>query len=117
MDENKNLNNNQETNGDSLRPSFLNTSTTTKPSNTEQTQSINPDPVAAVSNLDREEVMEEALSHTTQYTPFEVSKTEFNPTSKGDDNKKAIIFIVIIFVIMFLFILFLPQISKMFGWK
>lgn len=76
----------------------------------------NVDPMAAVANLNKEEAMEEALSHTNQYTPFEAPKQEVLETTKKESNKSAYILIGIIVVIMALFILFLPQISKMFGW-
>lgn len=83
---------------------------------TEQTV-LQPDPMAAVANLNKEEAMEEALSHTTQYSPFEAPKQEVNQEVKKDaNNKSAYIFIGIIFLIMLLFIIFLPQISKLFGW-
>lgn len=73
-----------------------------------------PDSIMNVSNLNKEEAMEEALSHTTQYTPFEVPKEDIKNVEKTD-NKKAIVFIIVIFIIMLLFILFLPQISELLG--
>ena len=73
-------------------------------------------PMDAVSNLNKEEAMEEALSHTNQYSPFEAPKQEVNKETKKVNNKSAYIFIGIIFAIMLLFIIFLPQISKLFGW-
>ena len=73
-------------------------------------------PMEAVSNLNKEEAMEEALSHTNQYSPFEAPKQEVNKETKKVNNKSAYIFIGIIFAIMLLFIIFLPQISKLFGW-
>lgn len=86
----------------------------TAPTPTNTQQSVNP--MAAVANLNKEEAMEEALSHTNQYTPFEVPKQEVLETPKKESNKSAYILFGIIIVIMALFIIFLPQISKMFGW-
>ena len=76
----------------------------------------NVNPMAAVENLNKEDAMEEALSHTNQYNPFEAPKQEVNKEVKKTSNKGAYILIGIIFVIMLLFIIFLPQISKLFGW-
>lgn len=73
------------------------------------------DPMAAVANLNKEEAMEEALSHTTQYSPFQVEQQVVNQTTKKGNNKKAYAFIGIIAAIMALFILLLPYISKLFG--
>ena len=64
----------------------------------------------------KEEAMEEALSHTNQYSPFEAPKQEVNKEVKKTNNKGAYIFIGIIFAILLLFIIFLPQISKLIGW-
>lgn len=72
--------------------------------------------MAAVANLNKEEAMEEALSHTNQYTPFEAPKQEVIEAPKKENSKSAYIFLAIVIVIMALFIAFLPQISKMFGW-
>lgn len=72
------------------------------------------DPMAAVSNLNKEEAMEEALSHTTQYSPFQVEQQVVNQAPKKTDNKKAYIFIGVIAAIMAIFILLLPYISKLF---
>ena len=79
-------------------------------------EQANVNPMAAVENLNKEDVMEEALSHTNQYSPFEAPKQEVNKDVKRTSNKGAYILIGIIFVIMLLFIIFLPQISKLFGW-
>ena len=76
----------------------------------------NVDPMAAVENLNKDDAMEEALSHTNQYSPFEAPKQEVNKDVKRTSNKGAYILIGIIFIIMLLFIIFLPQISKLFGW-
>ena len=73
-------------------------------------------PMDAVSNLNKEEAMEEALSHTNQYSPFEAPKQEVNKEVKKTNNKGAYILIGIILAIMLLFIIFLPQISKLLGW-
>ena len=81
-----------------------------------QPAQVQPNPMSAVANLNKEEAMEEALSHTTQYSPFEAPKQEVNQEVKKTSNKNAYIFIGIIFAIMLLFIIFLPQISKSFGW-
>lgn len=83
---------------------------------TSMQNTTNVNPMAAVANLNKEEAMEEALSHTNQYTPFEAPKQEILETPKNETNKSAYILIVVIVIIMALFILFLPQISKMFGW-
>ncbi len=72
-------------------------------------------PMAAV-NLSKEDVMEEALSHTNQYPPFEMPKQEVIEAPKKDNPKSAVILFIIIAAIMALFIVFLPQISKLFGW-
>lgn len=73
-------------------------------------------PMAAVSNLNKEDAMEEALSHTNQYTPFEVPKQEVLEEQKKENPKSAYIFLGIIIAILALFIAFLPQISNLFGW-
>lgn len=84
--------------------------------NIQNNQGPQVDPLSAVANLNKDEAMEEALSHTNQYSPFEVKKEEINVEVKKNNNKGAYIFIGIIFLIMLLFIIFLPQISKLFGW-
>lgn len=76
----------------------------------------NVDPISVVANLNKDEAMEEALSHTTQYSPFEVPKQEVNQEVDKKNNKSIYIFIGVIFAIMALFIFFLPQISNLFGW-
>ncbi len=76
----------------------------------------NVDPISVVANLNKDEAMEEALSHTTQYSPFEVPKQEVNQEVNKKNNKSIYIFIGVIFAIMALFIFFLPQISNLFGW-
>lgn len=73
------------------------------------------DPMSAVSNLNKEEAMEEALSHTTQYSPFQVEQQVVNEAPKKINNKKAYVFIAIIVAIMAVFILLLPYISKLFN--
>lgn len=73
-------------------------------------------PMNAVSNLNKEDAMEEALSHTTQYSPFEVPKEEISQDEKPTSNKNAYIFLIIVFAIMLLFILFLPKITELIGW-
>ncbi len=82
----------------------------------QENSQTNVDPMSAVANLNKDEAMEEALSHTTQYSPFEAPKQEVNHEVKKKSNKSAYIFIGIIFAIMLLFIIFLPQISSLFGW-
>lgn len=75
------------------------------------------DPMKAVANLNREEAMEEALSHTNQYSPFELPKQEVIEEPKQENTKTSYAIFIIIAVIMALFIIFLPQISKVFlGW-
>ena len=81
------------------------------PVNIEEAQSVE-----KVSNLNKEDAMEEALSHTNQYTPFEVQQEEVNQEVSFMSNKKALIFLGVIFAIMVLFIIFLPQISDLIGW-
>ena len=52
------------------------------------TQEVNTvDPISVVTNLNKEEAMEEALSHTTQYSPFEVPKQEVNQEAKKTNSK------------------------------
>lgn len=106
--------------GQVVQNNTMNTSTpqgqfVQNPQNSQPVQ-MQPDPMSAVANLNKEEAMEEALSHTTQYSPFEAPKQEVNQEVKKTSNKNAYIFIGIIFAIMLLFIIFLPQISKLFGW-
>lgn len=74
------------------------------------------DPMTAVTNLNKEEAMEEALSHTTQYSPFQAQVAEIRPETEQANNKKALIIIGAIVVIVALFIMFLPEISNLFGW-
>ena len=75
----------------------------------------NKESIEKVSNLNKEDAMEEALSHTNQYPPFEVQQEEVNQETSIMSNKKALIFLGIILGIMLLFIIFLPQISKLIG--
>lgn len=82
----------------------------------QQPQQTPIDPMAAVTNLNKEEAMEEALSHTTQYSPFQAQVVEIKPELEQANNKKAYIVIGIIVAIIALFIIFLPQISNLFGW-
>ena len=84
--------------------------------NNQTTQTNTVDPMAAVNNLNKEDAMEEALSHTNQYTPFELPKQEVIETPKKESSKSAYVLIAIIVIIMAVFIAFLPQISKLFGW-
>ena len=72
--------------------------------------------IPPMNNINKDEVMEEALSHTNKYSPFEAPKQEVNKEEKKTSNRNAYILIIVIFVIMLLFIIFLPQISKLFGW-
>lgn len=83
----------------------------------QQTLQTANDPMTVVSSLNKEEAMEEALSHTNQYSPFQAPVTEIKTDTKQANSKKALVFIVIIALIMALFIIFLPQISKLFGWQ
>lgn len=75
----------------------------------------NNESIQKVSNLNKEDAMEEALSHTNQYTPFEIQQEEVNQETNFMSNKKALIFLGVILGIMLLFIIFLPQISKLIG--
>lgn len=80
-----------------------------------QQQTLEQDLILKVSELDKEAAMEDALSHTTRYNPFE-SNQEADYTIKSTNSKIGIIVIAILFVVMILFIFLLPQISKLFGW-
>ena len=77
-------------------------------------QSVNQ--MATVNSLNKEDVMDEALSHTNQYPPFEMPKQEVIETPRKENPRSTIILIAIIIFIMALFIIFLPQISRLFGW-
>ncbi len=61
----------------------------------------------------QQEVMEDALSHTTQYSPFEAPVSEIKEEAQ-EENKSVLMFIVILAVIIGAFILFLPTIVKWF---
>jgi len=74
------------------------------------------DPMVAVANLSKEDAMEAALSHTNQYTPFEVPKQEVLEEPKKENSKSVWLFLGIIFAVLLLFIILLPQISNLFGW-
>lgn len=87
-----------------------------QPEPTQVTQ-VQPEQPAPVTGLNREEAMEEALSHTIQYTPFEAPKTEQQPVSKKENDKKARIFLFVILIILIIFIALLPTISNLFGWN
>ena len=99
-----------------VQPQNVNQAVQSMSTTVSQPQEANVDPMSAVANLNKDEAMEEALSHTTQYSPFEAPKQEVNQEVKKTSNKNAYIFIGIIFAIMLLFIIFLPQISNLFGW-
>ena len=68
-----------------------------------------------VSSLNKEDAMEEALSHTTQYSPFEVEQQEVNQESNMSGNKKTYMLLGIILGIMLVFILLLPTIANLIG--
>jgi len=74
------------------------------------------DPMAAVTSLNKEDAMEEALSHTNQYTPFEAPKQDVVAETNNGNSKAGYILMIVIAIIMALFIIFLPQISNLFGW-
>lgn len=76
------------------------------------------DPMSVISNLNKEEAMEEALSHTGQHTPFVAPEDKPEPVPEGSNkfDKKTIVFIAIIFIIIIAFIIALPYISQLFGW-
>ena len=99
-----------------VQPTSISNTATSPITQNQQISQTNVDPMSAVANLNKDEAMEEALSHTNQYSPFEASKQEVNQEVKKTSNKNAYIFIGIIFAIMLLFIIFLPQISSLFGW-
>ena len=80
-----------------------------------QVQQDNQDSMEKISNLNKEDAMEEALSHTNQYSPFEAPQEEVNQEVNMMSNKKALVFLGVILGIMLLFIIFLPQISKLIG--
>ena len=79
-------------------------------------QQPQPDPMAALANLSKEDAMEAALSHTNKYTPFEAQKQEILEEPKKENSKSVWLFLGIIFAVLLLFIIFLPQISNLFGW-
>ena len=86
---------------------------------TYQAQESQPkNPMDVVTSLNKEEAMEEALSHTTQFSPFEISKEEVREEVEKNkkSDKKTLTFMIVIFILLILFIIFLPQISKLFGW-
>ena len=85
-----------------------------QPNNSMANQPV--DPMAAVTSLNKEDAMEEALSHTNQYTPFEAPKQDVVEQSNNGSSKSGYILMIIIAIIMALFIIFLPQISNLFGW-
>lgn len=60
--------------------------------------------------LNRENLMEEALSHTTKYSPFVLPKEE-EVEEPEKENKGRIAFIIILFAILFLAVLLIPKIS------
>ena len=74
------------------------------------------DPMATVNSLNKEDAMEDALSHTNQYTPFEAPKQEVKVETNSGNSKSGYILMIVIAIIMALFIIFLPQISNLFGW-
>ena len=84
--------------------------------NLSEQQNLEQQSMTKVSELNKEEAMEDALSHTTQYNPFELKKQEVNTEVKTTSSKGGLVFIIILFIIMALFIILLPQISKLFGW-
>ena len=86
---------------------------------TYQAQESQPkNPMDVVTSLNKEEAMEEALSHTTQFSPFEIPKEEVKEELEKNkkSDKKTLTFMIVIFILLILFIIFLPQISKLFGW-
>ena len=86
---------------------------------TYQAQESQPkNPMDVVTSLNKEEAMEEALSHTTQFSPFEIPKEEVKEDVEKNkkSDKKTLTFMIVIFILLILFIIFLPQISKLFGW-
>lgn len=63
--------------------------------------------------LNRENIMEEALSHTTKYSPFVLPKEE-EKEEVENENKGSIVFIIVLFAILFLAVLLIPKISTWF---
>jgi len=63
--------------------------------------------------INREDVMEDALSHTTRFTPFKLENEEDEMTNKN--NNKGVAFIIILFALLMAFVLLLPKISEIIG--
>lgn len=63
--------------------------------------------------LNRENIMEEALSHTTKYSPFVLPKEE-EQEEPEKENKGSVVFIIVLFAILFLAVLLIPKISTWF---
>ncbi len=83
---------------------------TQTPENTDINNSMD-----VMNNLNKQEAMEEALSRTNKYSPFEAPVSEIVEEEKQED-KNILVFVIILAVIMSLFIFFLPQISNLLGW-
>lgn len=68
--------------------------------------------------MDREELLEEAQSHTTQYNPFEPQQPEVSPIELDKDSKKnqnGMTFIIILFIVLIIAIFLIPKIASIFG--
>ena len=55
-----------------------------------------------VTSLNKEEAMEEALSHTTQFSPFEIPKEEVKEEVEKNkkSDKKTLTFMIVIFILL-----------------
>lgn len=64
----------------------------------------------------KEDALEEALSHTTRFTPFTQAKpeiAEIETEEKKSDNKSSIAFLIILFAILLVAILVIPKIASL----
>ncbi len=65
----------------------------------------------------KEDALEEALSHTTKFSPFKESKPEVNDLeieeSKEEKEKNGIAYLIILFVILLVAIFVIPKIASL----
>jgi len=65
----------------------------------------------------KEDALEEALSHTTKFSPFKESKPEVNDLeieeSKEEKEKNGIAYLIILFVILLIAIFVIPKIASL----
>lgn len=67
--------------------------------------------------INKDEAMEEALSHTTKYSPFETPKPEVAEITENEHvnrSRNGLILVIILFVILFIAVLLIPKISTLF---